>query len=570
MNRSKKKASTLNTGHFAGLSGGRLPGSRGDSSRSPRFTGIGAGELAGLAIIVGTALFLRFGRWDLLEFKGDEATALQLALGCIQQGRLPTAGLMSSIGAANPPLFIYLLIPIVALSANLAIITSYIAASGTAAVVVCWHIGRKYYSPAVGLIAAAFFAVSPWAVIYSRKIWAQDFVPVFASLTLWALHALISGKNRRAIFWVVLLPLCLIQIHYSGFALTAAVGCILLLLRPKFDWRFATGGAVVAFIVLIPFLYEQTNNGWADFHQGARTLGNDARSNPNDLLIDPASGSSLSNHHYLTHALGIMNGGEIEELIGLSKWDFEKDLTLENWALWFQQLVFTSGVVYLLVLGAAGIRWSNTFPWVTVEQGEAQTAWMLVFWVVVPTLVYLGVWLKTALSYFVLFYPAPFLFCAVIGQELWIKAKASLFLKALLCGTLGFILAGNLSFILHLYAFVARNGGAHGNYGTILSYKQQAAIYLARNADVRRLQSEGRLLQMDRFGEGNPPQPDIPLLALLANISPQGPGFPSHAGMLIIDRNRASFTDDQWARLDAFPRQEFGPIEIYFSPPKAK
>ena len=38
---------------------------------------------------------------------------------------------------------------------------------------------------------------------------------------MWAVHALVLGKKPKAVFWCLLLPLCVVQIHYSGVALTA-------------------------------------------------------------------------------------------------------------------------------------------------------------------------------------------------------------------------------------------------------------------------------------------------------------------------------------------------------------
>ncbi len=514
-----------------------------------------------LAVILAVAVSLRFGRWDLLEFKGDESIALQLALGFVNEGRLPTSGLMSSVGVANPPLFTYLLIPVVALSTNIAFITSFIAATGLGAVVVCWHVGRKYYSPFVGLAAAALFAVSPWAVIYSRKIWAQDFIPIFASVTLWAVHALILGGNRRAIFWVVLLPLCVIQIHFSGFAFTAGVCCILFLLRPKFDWRYALGGAVAAFIIFTPYLYYQANTNWADFTQAAHTLGGNPKFNPDGLLIHPLSGYPLANHHYLTHALGIVNGGEIEDIIGLSKPAFYESLTFEDWALRLEQFAVVAGLLWLAWIAAHSLRWSKTFPWAGVQGvNESKTACILVCWVTVPVLIYFGVHLGTLISYFVLFYPAPYLLCAVLLQKLWSKAA---FMPALLCGALAFILAGNLFFMVNLYGFIARNCGAYGSYGTVLGYKEEAARYLAQNADVRELMSQRRLVEMDHFGFAEAPQPDIPLLAVLDEIVPAFSDITSRTTVVVVDRNRATFTPEQWAKLGELPSREFGPLRLY-------
>ena len=85
--------------------------------------------------------------------------ALHLASKVIHGTGAPLAGLTSSIKVTNPQLFGYLMGPVVLISNTLGFVSCCIA----------------------GLVGAAMFAVLPWAVIYSRKIWTQDFVPVFAT-----------------------------------------------------------------------------------------------------------------------------------------------------------------------------------------------------------------------------------------------------------------------------------------------------------------------------------------------------------------------------------------------------
>ena len=62
-------------------------------------------ELLLLVVILGLAAWLRFGGLDLVEFKLDEAVAVDLARRLLD-GELPTVGLTSSVGARNPPLFV--------------------------------------------------------------------------------------------------------------------------------------------------------------------------------------------------------------------------------------------------------------------------------------------------------------------------------------------------------------------------------------------------------------------------------------------------------------------------------
>ena len=528
---------------------------------SRRFINVHVWEWLALALILGVAVFLRFRMWDYLEFGGDCVIAMQVALGFIKEGRFPFTGLMSSVGVANPPLFIYLLLPVMAISSSLPWLTTFFAATSIFAIIVTWRIGRRYYDAMTGIVAAAMFAVSPWAVIYSRKIWAQDLVPMFSSLTLWALHALTVGKKERAIFWVVFLPLCVIQIHFSGFALTAAVFVALLLLRPKFDWRFAISGIAAALIFMMPYLYYQMKTGWADFRQAAHILAGAPHFNPNDLLIDPRSGCPLSNHHYLIHALGIINGGEIEDLIGLDTAKFEKDLTIENGALWIQQLLCVLGLIYLAVLGAKSIRWSKAFPWASVEHGQqSRCAWILVCWITISVMAYWIPHLGTLLSYYVIFYPAPYLICAVIWKKLYDSGDTAV--KWLLNGLLASILLGNLMYIHHLQAFVARNGGAYGSHGTTVNHKQEAARFLAEHYDVRKLVSEGRIGQMMQFGLIQPPEGRA-FLAMRVPSFGQTSDLPSGSIVLIVDRNRTSFSPQQWAELNRLPKSEFGPIQLY-------
>src|SRR5688572_29342799 len=64
-------------------------------------------EIAALIGIGALAGWLRLRQLDLVEFKLDEATAVGLARRVLD-GDLVTAGLTSSIGAENPPLFVYL------------------------------------------------------------------------------------------------------------------------------------------------------------------------------------------------------------------------------------------------------------------------------------------------------------------------------------------------------------------------------------------------------------------------------------------------------------------------------
>jgi len=92
-----------------------------------KWLGVALWEWAGLVVLVAVGAWLRFQHLELLEFKGDEAFAANRALEFVRGGKLPTSGLMSSVGIPNPPLFCWLLIPMFFISSNVAAVCCMIA-----------------------------------------------------------------------------------------------------------------------------------------------------------------------------------------------------------------------------------------------------------------------------------------------------------------------------------------------------------------------------------------------------------------------------------------------------------
>lgn len=557
-----------------------------EPTQSPTLRITAVVEWVGLALILTVATYLRLSHLDLLQFQSDETIAAHLALRFVRGGELPLAGLMSSVGVTNPPLFIYLLIPLFAVSSNPVVICSFIAVLGLVAVVVCWHIGRTYYNPAVGLMAAAMFAVSPWAVIHTRVIWAQDLVPVFSTFTMWAIHALVLGKRTQAIFWAVLLPLCVVQIHFSGLALTAAVIVILVLLRPRINWRWATGGLAVAGLVLLPYLRFQAQQNWADFKRAAQTVGRQKFQIPPGITVHPEFGYRLPRRESWISAMAIMNAGNIEDVLGLSTsgkhdpygiWPktgqdhryFADNLTMGDWALAVQRIAFVVALAILAVLIGKAVRLSRRLPFVSVTPDPVvQSAAILVLWTVVPVALFWIVGLWTYLTYYVILFPVHFLAVAVLA-DLALTKGAHTAVRAAVWIAVLVMVAANFVYMLDFYRFVGRYGGAHGTYGTVVSVKRAAARYTERQANVRQLMEGQRIVQMDQLGTAGPPQLEFPYLAIIDNPD-RATQASTNLMVMVVDNNRANFAPLSLSQLAAMTKMagvqltNFGPMYVYF------
>ncbi len=217
-------------------------------------------DVLALSAIVAVAALVRFVGLDLMEFKPDEAEACRLALHALGYSELgvgrfvPTAGLTSSVGLPNPPLFVYLIaMPLAVVRSPLAAVT-FVAATNVAAVWLCYVAGTRFFSRFVGIASAALFALAPWAVVFSRKIWAQDVLPVFTGLFLVELHAFLVERRPRAVFWLLVLVAAATQIHFSAWILAPILVAALVIGRDAIMWRWVALGLAASAALYAPFL----------------------------------------------------------------------------------------------------------------------------------------------------------------------------------------------------------------------------------------------------------------------------------------------------------------------------
>src|SRR5690606_37232666 len=136
-------------------------------------------ELALLAAILLLAGALRMGAPGITEFKRDEANLSRLALDLAQGSDFPLLGISSSVGIPNPPISAYLFALPYALDSTPLLATVFVGALNVLAVALTWLLMRRAFDARPALIAALLYAASPWAVLFSRKIWAQDLLPPF-------------------------------------------------------------------------------------------------------------------------------------------------------------------------------------------------------------------------------------------------------------------------------------------------------------------------------------------------------------------------------------------------------
>ena len=399
--------------------------------------------LALSAILVGAAV-TRFVGLDLMEFKRDEAEAIRLALHVLGYsepgiGRFfPTAGLTSSVGIPNPPLFVYLIaLPLAVVRSPLAA-AGFVAASNVVAIWLTYLVGKRYYSTFVGIASAALFALSPWGIVFSRKIWAQAVLPIFATLFLLQLHAFLVEKRPRALCWLIILAAAATQIHFSAWILAVVLIAAIVLGRRMIGWRWLALGLGGAALLYAPFL---------TYH---------ARHAYDALVAGPANGTPNAIDRFRTsvhYMLSISGGGDLSSLLGSQ-----------------------SGLARpaSLILGPAAFLGLLTAcrNWRSSQLGQVRA--LLVVWYLLPLVVLTVLPAVIYIHYFIVLFPLPFLGMAYL-IELLTKRQAVIGQLALAACLCSFALLDS-----QIYRTIIHDGGAPGDYGVAYKYKTDAAAILER------------------------------------------------------------------------------------------
>jgi hypothetical protein len=361
-------------------------------------------ELLSLAAILLLAMALRVARPTLTEFKFSEARLEALALELTREGHLPLVGVPSSAGFDHSPISVYLYLPPFLLTTNPIPATIYGGLVGVAAVALCWWLARRWPGGGVqaAWIAALLFAVSPWSVAFSRKIWQVVFVPLLALAFIGLLiSALVeeptggSGRDRRwHLAWALIVYALLVQVHPSAIGLAPALALWLLIF-----WRKVRPGPLLAGIALaaltgVPFLVHQIENGWPVL--GALKA------------LPPATWDLLALHL----AWEAITGQGISALAG-GAYSLLKGVPQLAWGF--------SLVGWLTVVSALWLVWRMIGTWRATERQRRQQArvdLVLLSWLAMPLLLNLRHSLELHLHFFALVVPAAYLIVSRAVQDM--------------------------------------------------------------------------------------------------------------------------------------------------------
>jgi hypothetical protein len=339
--------------------------------------------------ILALALLLRMGWPTLAEFKRDEATVARRALAIAYEGDLPAAGVDTSRGMANLPLMLYLTAIPLHLWQDPVAVVLFVGLLNGMAVLACYALGRAYFGRAVGLMASFLFAVSPWAVLYGRKIWSQN-LPLVTLGFFAALCATFVRGKRWALVGAFVGLAALIGLHLGGLAFIPVLLIPMLLYRKQVSRRPLVVGASLFALAVSPYVIHDALHGWRNLRDFVRYAGGEAH----------FSWDALRYTFSLTGSEGIhgMAGGLYPEyLAGLPNlW----------WLNWLMMGLLALALLYGLVQVVRG------------PENRRRPILLMLLWFAVPIALQSRPTAPVHPFYFILLYPVQFLFISVMLVDL--------------------------------------------------------------------------------------------------------------------------------------------------------
>ncbi len=493
-------------------------------------------ELWALIGILALAFTLRMGWPALAEFKLDEANVTVDALNIAYRGQRPAIGVGSSIGVANLPLTEYMMSLVLRLWPDPLAAILFAGLLNALAVLACYLFGRAYFGRGVGLLAAFLFALSPWAVVYARKIWPRD-LPLVTLLFFASLFATFVRGRPWALVSALASLAALIGLQLEGLAFIP-----MLLISMALFWRRVAPrpllvGLLILGLAFAPYLLYELRHDWPNLRGFL------------DYLGGGTAHYSLDALHYalrLTGSEGIhaQTGGRFQTFL---------DGLPDGWGL--------NGLMMGLVVVAIGYAMWQAL---TGPQERRRPLFLLLLWFFVPVALQTRSTATVQPHNFVLLYPVQFLLVGILVSDGLARARAFRLglahraapLAAPLVALALLVWGGwQLAVVGRLFTFMERYPTT-GGHGIPLKYPRmaaQAARKLADPAEIIVL-SPGVDLRVDetitvfeallfrtphRFADGRAALPVPATSSAVYVLGPIQPDDKTHPLMPILQRLEA-------------------------------
>ncbi len=423
------------------------------------------GHWALVIILFLLAAWLRFANLDQAEFLWDQSEISKWALNLARDGRFSWIGPISSTGIDTFPVAIWIWAIPYAISASPVFAGGFLAAINLLTVIGYYLLTRQRFGRTAALTTTLLFAVAPWAVIYSRKIWHTTILPPLILpyvVTGWL--AFVRGKRWALVAHALSLAL-LVQTHFSTLPFVLLTGLWALIFRKRLDWKIAPLAALVAALTFTPYLALDAQRDWHNVH---RLL---------EVVQRPATVSGDA--AYATWAAS--TGQRLDWLTGPDRYaEFIAATPNPRWLFVAEGGLVVAGAALALVQAIRRAR--------TGLDDKTAAALMAATWLLMPALFLTRHNTTVAPHYFTTTFPAQFMLVGWLVSWLvgwldgWVVGWGRRMGKVGLVVLVGTIAVAQVRETISILRFVATHDTRQG-YGTPIRYTIEAAQTALRLGD---------------------------------------------------------------------------------------
>jgi 4-amino-4-deoxy-L-arabinose transferase-like glycosyltransferase len=339
-----------------------------------------------IGLVLAVSAWVRLSGVDLGWFMVDQARDVYEGLRIAQGQHFPLVGPVARGLYTLGPLYYYLIaLPLWIRPAPEAVVF-FLAVLNLGTVYLAYRIGREFFSPTVGLAAAALYGVFPMAVVSTRALWNPGFVPFFVVTFFYALFHFLIGRRAWGLTLAMVALGGLLQVHLSGLVLVILAVAALALFRPAVPWRAFLAGAGMVVALFAPYLVFEAGRGF--------------RGLPDAFRFFQGQGTLAVRESWIEIAWRAIRAPFLLPADMERGFQASPPLTFIRWLQPLELAVFVGAALWLL--GHSILRWrrAGTFP---------KAEGLLLLWLAVPLLTLPHKRALLLWYYFDLLYPAQFL-----------------------------------------------------------------------------------------------------------------------------------------------------------------
>jgi len=492
-----------------------------------------------LLLIVLVAAYFRLASLNLAEFKGDEAGTSIVLKALLQQGKIPLVGPPLSTGGFSGPIYYYILAIPFLISTNPIVASAFIAGLNIVGVVLTFRFAREFFNEKIALIATALTAVSPFAILFSRKIWNPDLIFPFTVILFYCLYSFVIKAKSRYLIPVFVAYAIILQIHPVTLFLAPAILLFLWKFRPQIRLKHLLIGATLFLILFAPFVYGECTSGFSDGGSFASTLKDFTLDNVNPSVIGLLSADT--------------SGTGFDYILGSSAPSFFASIFNVNNFFVVENLCLYLGLALVLVRAARD-------PF-----GENVKYSILLAWIAIPTVILLFFDPTYGLyaHHLVMFFPANFLIVAALFDHAMTRRENVTRIRKRLPSwpkiarisaviILASILLAQIAFGIGFLGFLNSQGGTAGDYGVGVQYKMDVAGYIAQNSNGTSFTISSNL---------TPGQIGVEYDYLLSLYN-KTPSSSASLNYVVVD-NLSGADPSLLQQLSTYPLMDFGPLTVF-------